>query len=66
MLMTSCLSLALAESDINGDGKITFMEWVLSQAVEGGNPKALAEHWAKFDWEDKGYLTFQEVYERKA
>ena len=67
MPMTSCLaSAAFTKSDLNGDGIITFGEWALSQAVEGGSPKALAEHWAKFDWENKGYLTFQEAYERRA
>lgn len=67
MQMTFCLtSAAFAKSDLNGDGIVTFGEWALSQAVEGGSPEVLAEHWAKFDWEGKGYLTFREVYERKA
>jgi hypothetical protein len=65
MLTTPSLSVAFAKAD-NDDGIITFGEWALSQAVEGGSPKALAEHWAKFDWEDKGYLTFQEANERRA
>jgi hypothetical protein len=66
MLTVSFYSVAFAEADLNDDRKITFGEWVLSQAVEGGSPMALAKHWTKFDWEEKGYLTFQEAYERKA
>jgi hypothetical protein len=59
-------SAAFAEADLNDDRKITFGEWVLSQAVEGGSPMAITKHWIKFDWEEKGYLTFEEAYGRKA
>jgi hypothetical protein len=65
IMLTSFHSVAFAEADLNDDRKITFGEWVLSQAVEGGRPMALTKHWIKFDWEEKGYLTFQEAYERK-
>jgi Ca2+-binding EF-hand superfamily protein len=66
VLTISSFSVAFAEFDLNNDGKITFGEWILTQTMEGGNVKALADHWTKFDWEGKGYLTFQEAYERKA
>ena len=65
-MLTSPLRVVFAQADLNDDGKISFGEWVISQEVDGGGARALAEHWLKFDWEDKGYLTYTEAYERKA
>lgn len=54
----------MEEFDANGDGLFTFFEYLnINPTTSAG--EAL-DRWVKFDWERKGYLTFEEAYERKA
>ncbi|KAJ6497320.1 hypothetical protein C8R45DRAFT_1128939, partial [Mycena sanguinolenta] len=62
----STCSGRLAVMDVNQDGQISFLEWAQSRDhFAGMGLQVLAERWAKFDWEGKGYLTGEEAFERK-
>ncbi|KAF8190027.1 hypothetical protein K438DRAFT_2143399 [Mycena galopus ATCC 62051] len=62
----STCSLRLGTMDANQDGHISFLEWAQSRDHFAGlGMQVLAERWAKFDWEGKGYLTREEAFERK-
>jgi hypothetical protein len=52
------------QADRDADGVLTFSEWIASL----GAPADLyaRARWAKFDTEGKGFLTAQEVFERRA
>jgi hypothetical protein len=57
----------LTALDENQDGLLTFLEWAQSrEAFENLSWKKLAERWAQYDWEGKGYLTVDEAINRKA
>jgi len=54
-------------ADANGDGKVTFLEWVRSpSAASLDSLPVVAAHWEKFDVEGKGYLTEEEALLRLA
>jgi len=53
-----------AAADTNGDGKMTFAEWrdsPVRSTFNNENDSMLAEHWAKYDTENVGYLTEDEA-----
>ncbi|KAJ7042784.1 hypothetical protein C8F04DRAFT_1074793 [Mycena alexandri] len=62
----STCSDRLAVMDVNRDGRLSFLEWAQSRDHFAGlGLQTLAERWAEFDWEGKGYLTAEEAFERK-
>ncbi|KIM76834.1 hypothetical protein PILCRDRAFT_12532 [Piloderma croceum F 1598] len=58
-----------AGADTNGDGKLTFAEWrdssVCLSFKKSKSDEELSERWAKFDTDNVGYLTKEEVINRK-
>lgn len=57
-------SKKMKELDANGDGLVTFVEYLDMSRMT--TVEQAMERWVKFDFERKGYLTFDEAYERKA
>jgi len=60
-------NVLFAATDTNGDGKMTFAEWrdsPVRSTFNNENDSMLAEHWAKYDTENVGYLTEDEAVNR--
>ncbi|KAF8872354.1 hypothetical protein BD779DRAFT_1573267 [Infundibulicybe gibba] len=53
-------------ADTNNDGQLTFEEWAASDQNKNTDKNALAEHWAKFDSANVGYLTKADATSRIA
>lgn len=62
--MACSYSNKMFELDANGDGLLTFVEYLNMSSMT--TVEQTMERWVKFDFERKGYLTFDEAYERKA
>jgi hypothetical protein len=62
--LTVLRSSKFTQADRDADGVLTFAEWIASL----GAPADLdaRARWAKFDTDGKGFLTAQEVFERRA